>query len=748
MSITPIDMSKLRQRIKEVKSLDTVQTFKKVKATTQAAKQLAGIVSPLDLKLANSLANRVKDLEIDAKQQKAPNWFVRQIDKIPWLKKLRLFAVSTLDKTIDFFKNTAKAIDTVLDRVPGWKFVKKLSVKSWQFLEKLVSHPLFQKFLNIFGLIANVFSVFSSFAQWKLVLDMSSRFDKFTSKVVADFNRDFTKLVNQVLPVKKQVDKLNKDLPGISEKIRAFNNVIPQIVKDNARLTNDLKNQNAQIKGLLQGATAAVTAQSLNFAIGKVVERYQLNKLVNNVAPYSSQLPNIAKHTQQINDLQKLPKGMTPQQINQLNGLTADLRNLKNNPVKLSPEQIQRINQVPGLANAVNQLKGTQGLTPAQLAQLRGIGIDVNSLKIDVNGLKNRPINLPSSQLDDIARRTAPLIPKPKDGKDGQNGVNGLTQVIYQYLPGKDGKNGRNGVDATMDPDTKAKINAIFLETQGNKATQQAISAQTTATLTTTVQVQQQVGVIGRTTEAIVNLNQAIDNRLKGFIKWSGLDRVYIVLIAITNLMMIASLLQGTVDLIVNAIETGWSLFGFGLKDAEGNQLSLATAIQGSLRQGLENLLGKETVNDLEVKWVKNNRIYQAASAIAWNVVSIAEQTKTLGEQTLGHVNKIGNALKNSGTVAEDSWVGHWAENPTTGPFGSAVQNLTELSEKVAIAVMPISTVAGIKGETDQLETNKKNLKEALEADDKKISDEIKANKPKVPATLTNMQIGKVEGNG
>jgi hypothetical protein len=185
-------------------------------------------------------------------------------------------------------------------------------------------------------------------------------------------------------------------------------------------------------------------------------------------------------------------------------------------------------------------------------------------------------------------------------------------------------------------------------------------------------------------------------------------------------------------------------LFGFGLKDAEGNQLSLSTAISGSLRQGLEQIIGKENVNDLEVTWVKNNRIYQAASAIAWNVVSVVDQTRTLGEQTLGHLNKFANGAKDSGVVAEDAWLGHWNENPTGGPLSGVVNNLEQLSSKVAIAVMPIATAAGVKGELDQLEANKTNFKTALETSDKQISDEIAASKPKIPTTLTNMQIGKV----
>jgi hypothetical protein len=72
------------------------------------------------------------------------------------------------------------------------------------------------------------------------------------------------------------------------------------------------------------------------------------------------------------------------------------------------------------------------------------------------------------------------------------------------------------------------------------------------------------------------------------------------------------------------------------------------------------------------------------------------------------------------------------------------VNNLEQLSSKVAIAVMPIATAAGVKGELDQLEVNKTNFKTALETSDKQISDEIAASKPKIPTTLTNMQIGKV----
>jgi hypothetical protein len=331
-----------------------------------------------------------------------------------------------------------------------------------------------------------------------------------------------------------------------------------------------------------------------------------------------------------------------------------------------------------------------------------------------------------------------------KNGADGANGRDGLTSVIYQYLPGKNGKDGSPGRDAVMDADMKAKINAIFAETQGNKATQQAILTSAVTTQATTTTTQTQVGVIGNTINALVNLNQAIDRKLTSFVKWAGLDRVYNILIVITNLMTIASLLKGTTDMVVSAIETGWSLFGFGLKDSEGNQLSLSTAISGSLRQGLNQIFGTETVNDLEVQWVKNNRIYQAASAIAWNVISVVDQTRTLGEQTLGHLNKFANGAKDAGGVAEDAWVGHWSENPSAGPLGSAVQNLEQLSNKVAIAVMPIATAAGVKGELDQLEENKKTLATALVADDKKISDELAANKPKVPATLTNMRLGEV----
>jgi uncharacterized phage infection (PIP) family protein YhgE len=100
----------------------------------------------------------------------------------------------------------------------------------------------------------------------------------------------------------------------------------------------------------------------------------------------------------------------------------------------------------------------------------------------------------------------------------------------------------------------------------------------------------------------------------------------------------------------------GNSLSVIGIKDADGVASSFSEAIGDGVENIVKGIIGESNYTQLTTQWAKANRIYQSAVNIYQlttdSMFAVSEGLNTIGE----HTGKIGNALKRSGAVLENSY--------------------------------------------------------------------------------------------
>ncbi|MEM9805134.1 MAG: hypothetical protein AAF959_07620 [Cyanobacteria bacterium P01_D01_bin.56] len=112
-----------------------------------------------------------------------------------------------------------------------------------------------------------------------------------------------------------------------------------------------------------------------------------------------------------------------------------------------------------------------------------------------------------------------------------------------------------------------------------------------------------------------------------------------------------------------NLVETlGWtvdsvlSILGFQLKDADDEPIQLTEILGDWINGAIDAVVPDETQTQISQTLEKANRIYQAATNIYYSMWSLFDSSQAIAEITGQYVGKIGNALKKSGAVLENSY--------------------------------------------------------------------------------------------
>jgi hypothetical protein len=196
-----------------------------------------------------------------------------------------------------------------------------------------------------------------------------------------------------------------------------------------------------------------------------------------------------------------------------------------------------------------------------------------------------------------------------------------------------------------------------------------------------------------RTKTINTKMGDQVEGGLSGFLinKFQKLWQSRVIDRAI-NLMTLAAAVHNATMLSRNVGETLLSAVSnvmsfIGIKDADEQVHSFAEAIGDGIENAIKGIIGAENYTNLTETWQKANRIYQAASNIISlfnsSLFGIAEGAELIGKYT----GKIGNALKRSGTVLENSydWMSEKFEIKTgkIGQFQKVLDGI-EQAENVA----------------------------------------------------------------
>ena len=197
------------------------------------------------------------------------------------------------------------------------------------------------------------------------------------------------------------------------------------------------------------------------------------------------------------------------------------------------------------------------------------------------------------------------------------------------------------------------------------------------------------------------------------------------------NLMATAAAIHNAVMLSRNIGSTLISTLGnalsiIGIKDGDEVAQNFSTVIGDGIENIIKGLIGTENYTTLSETWAKANRIYQSAINI-YQLMTDSLFGITSGlEQTAKYTGKIGNALRKSGAVLEDSY--NWMSEQFNFSSGKnrkidrVIQGLQQASEiasdlesitsefrSVTENVAEIKTqIDTIKGEVEVKEEDKK----------------------------------------
>jgi hypothetical protein len=109
----------------------------------------------------------------------------------------------------------------------------------------------------------------------------------------------------------------------------------------------------------------------------------------------------------------------------------------------------------------------------------------------------------------------------------------------------------------------------------------------------------------------------------------------------------------------------------------------------------MKDALGETTWNGTKASFNRANRILTSASAIVYNIRSIADSTRSLGEFTANNLGRVGNALKKWGVVGENAYPFMSTNVTARTAFQAKMDKVREGVESLDDTVGALSAVAG-----------------------------------------------------
>ena len=170
------------------------------------------------------------------------------------------------------------------------------------------------------------------------------------------------------------------------------------------------------------------------------------------------------------------------------------------------------------------------------------------------------------------------------------------------------------------------------------------------------------------------------------------------------NGMMLSNNLLSTVS-----EATNMTFSALGIRDETDTPIDIGAAIKDKITGILQSILGAEGYAALTARIAKANRIYQAGINILDTTYSLFDSARTVSELTAGNMGKIGNALREAGTVYEDAY-NEMLER--VNPQNAAMRRLDNFEDVLDNAENVFSTINQVSSEVVEFQENVVQLRE------------------------------------
>jgi hypothetical protein len=148
---------------------------------------------------------------------------------------------------------------------------------------------------------------------------------------------------------------------------------------------------------------------------------------------------------------------------------------------------------------------------------------------------------------------------------------------------------------------------------------------------------------------------------------------------------------------------TSMALQALNIKDHNQQAIDVNGLVRGKLNAMLTSVLGAENYAALTARIAQANRIYQSGINILDATRNMFDATHSIGEVTLRHTGEIGNALRNAGVVAEDSYQ-EMVEK--VNPASKRLMGLEKFRAGIDVAEEAFDSVAQVSGNVLEIQEN------------------------------------------
>jgi chromosome segregation ATPase len=448
-----------------------------------------------------------------------------------------------------------------------------------------------------------------------------------------------------------------------------------------ARNTNAIKGQDARLKGLETGQRFQDEAiRNLHGEINNLDNEVDATNV--NLALTNNQLnqlkPQVTKNTQDIKTTTQTIDSVDKNSINRDNNLGKQIFDilltvgnifalyslLKFLPgAFVSLKQQVLINTKNITTNTTNIFKNTQAINQTN--------VNVKNVTNVVNKIDNKVVNIDNR----VINNTNVISGTNNRLNNVQNQVNNIQNNINNVV-NKQINQVKNNFNTVINQTIKNEVKNTAVTDPTLKPlilkNQQLILANQTQIRTGNAIGAKNLGVSlanNRFIKMILLMSQKLDKFIyakwlwyTNFVtsKWDKLtksrlyDKAINTMNFLTNLHNATYLSKSVVDTLFILLEEGLAIIG--IKDDEGNSFSIGTIINQQLSNLMISILGNERATGISDTWNSLSTIYNTGMNVIYSLSTIVDSSRQLVEITGEYVGKIGNALRKSGVVFENSY--------------------------------------------------------------------------------------------
>ncbi len=193
-------------------------------------------------------------------------------------------------------------------------------------------------------------------------------------------------------------------------------------------------------------------------------------------------------------------------------------------------------------------------------------------------------------------------------------------------------------------------------------------------------------------------------------------------ILSLHNALQLSRSLATSIGELLNSV-----LSRFNIKDENGDNLNITDVIGDTIENTFKGIVGLELYTQVTRAWAKGSAIWTSTSNILDLTRNMMEGVQTLVEIGAQTTNKIGNALKKSGVILEDSF--DWLDekiNARTGWF-KKFKDFTQGIQEPVDTMLEVSETIGEIGENwNELKQEKENIETtiATNVEDKKTKED------------------------